>query len=532
MNASAFRAACVAVALLLPSARPWAQDDSADLPEQITISFSKSDIQLNPFHAFSSTEAQLFTAIYEGLVSYDPFTLEPVPAVAKSWTVSKDGKVYTFTLRDDARYWNGEPVTAEDFRNSWLHLLDPQEKAEYSFLLDIVKGAKDYRLGKNTDPKSVGITAVSPTVLRVTLNEPAAHFLKILCHYSFVPFPKAFLSKNDWNTGTTVPGDGPFYILKHSDSEIDLTKNNLYWDADNVSLSSIKILLSDDADRVTDAFNHEDIQWAAGNADWAKVTRTKSIVVNPLFATSYFFFKSSAPPWNNADVRRGLALLLPWDKIRVESDLYIPASTLVPKIASYPDVKGIDRSNYAEAMELLAKAGFTGGKGLPIPTIIIPQGEDMKRIADLMAGAWKSALGLAVEVKTFPYDDYYAAVQKPGYTLATTTWIGDFADPLTFLEMWTSDSNLNDAGYKNPAFDEKIRESMGESEPERYNTLAAAETILLNGAAVLPIDHTPAINLVDLSTIDGWYPNPLDIHPFKYMRVKALEPIPGVAYSS
>lgn len=523
---------CVVAALLvaaLPAFRAVGQDESDGLPSELVVAMSKSDIQLNPMLAFTATEAQLFTALYEGLVTYNPFTLEPVPGVAKSWEISPDGKTYVFHLREDARYWDGQPVTANDFRDSWLKLLNPKEKAPYSFLLDIVKGAKAYRLGEDKNPASVGIKVLDPHTLEVDLTEPATDFLKILCHYAFVPIPKPFLSVKDWSAQPTVPGNGPFYILKHNADEIILEKNQLYWDADHVKLSSIKILLTNDAEKVTTLFNEGKIQWAAGNADWNKVKNTKSIVVNPLFATSYFYFNCRQTPWSNAEVRRALALLLPWDRIRVPNQLYIPATTLVPRIGTYPDVTGITKQDIPAAMALLAQAGFVGGKGLPTVTIAVPEGGESQRVAEVMAKAWRSEIGLEVDIKTYSYNAYYDAVQSAPFTLATTTWIGDFADPLTFLQMWTSDSNLNGADYRNPAYDRLIKESIGQPESERYKTMADAETMLLSQAPVLPIDHTPAVNLINLSTIDGWYPNPLDIHPFKYMEWRAPEPIPGAA---
>lgn len=528
------RIASIFFTLLIAGTAPavMAQNSQKTEPPPLVVVFPKSDIGFNPLHAFTSTEAQLYTAIYEGLVTYNPLTLEPLPGVAESWDISKDGKVYTFHLRSDAVFWNGQPVTAEDFRATWLHLLDPKVKAEYSFLLDPIVGAKAFRLGETTDPNTVGIKAVSPHVLQVTLAYPASQFLKILCHYSFVPIPPTYLNEENWKDLKVIPGNGPFYVLKHTADEIILQKNNLYWDAENVDINEIKILLTDDAAKVTKMFNDGEVQWATGSVEWNKVKDQRSIVVNPLFATSYFFFRADKKPWDNAEVRRALALLLPWDKIRQDNPLYIPTSTLVPKISSYPDVKGITKSNSPEAMALLAKAGFPQGKGLPTVTIAIPNDPESKRIADIMAASWESALGLNVKIKTQDYPGYYQELDKGDYTLGTTTWIGDFADPLTFLQMWTSDSNLNDGAYKNPAYDQKVHESMSQSSPERYKTLADAETILLQGAEVLPIDNSPAINLVKLSDIQGWFPNALDIHPFKYLSFRTPAPIPGVAQAS
>ncbi|HUX20561.1 MAG TPA: peptide ABC transporter substrate-binding protein [Spirochaetia bacterium] len=522
----------VAIFLLFGAAAGLAaqssSDGKSDIPPFVVV-FPRSVIGFNPIHAFTSTEAQLYTALYEGLVTYNPLNLDPLPGVAESWDVTNNGTVYTFHLRKDAVFWNGEPVTAQDFRNTWLKVLDPKVKAEYSFLLDSVVGAKAFRLGESSDPDTVGIKALSKDLLQVTLVHPATQFLKILCHYSFVPIPSNYLNIPDWRDQKVIPGNGPFYVVKHTADEIDLTKNNLYWDADNVDINEIKILLTDDAAKVTKMFDAGEIQWATGSVEWDKVHDQRSIMVNPLFATSYFFFKADKSPWDNPDVRRALALLLPWDKIRQDSPLYIPTSTLVPQIDSYPDVTGITKENNTEAMQLLVKAGYPGGKGLSTVTITIPTDAESKRIADIMAASWERALGLSVKINSVPYPEYYSRIEKGDYTLATTTWIGDFADPLTFLQMWTSDSNLNDGGYKNSAFDSKVHSSMSEKEPERYKTLADAESILLNGAEVLPIDHSPALNLVKVADIQGWFPNALDIHPFKYLRYRTPSPIPGVA---
>lgn len=521
--------------LLLFGAAAMAMADASSssntsVQEPLVVAFPKTDVHFDPIYGITSTEAEIYTALYEGLVTYNPVTLEPLPGVAESWDVSDNGKVYTFHLRTDAQYWNGQPVTAQDFRNSWLHVLDPKVKAQYSFLLDSIVGAKAYRTGKSTDPNSVGIKVIDAHTLQVTLEHPAAQFLKILCHYSFVPIPSGYLDKKDWGAGDAViPGNGPFYVLKHTATEIELTKNNLYWDSANVLLPSVKILLTDNAAKVTKDFNDGSVEWATGNVEWNKVNKTNAIIVNPLFATSYFYFKADKVPWNNPDVRRALALLLPWSEIRQKSDLYIPASTLVPRISSYPEVTGIDKSDPTEALALLKKAGFPGGIGLPTITILVPNDPESARIAGIMLTTWEKALRVNVKVESMSYSDYYTKLETADYTLATMTWIGDFADPLTFLQMWTSHSNLNSGGYSDAKYDDLIAQSMSESGDQRYKTLGDAETVLLDGGEVLPIDHSPALNLIDLHEMEGWFPNALDIHPFKYIAYRTPAPIPGVA---
>jgi len=501
----------------------------AEEKKELTVNFSSTRINFDPLHTFTTTEAQLYTAIYEGLVNYNPVNLNPVPAVAKNWDISDDGKVYRFYLRSDARYWDGTYVSARHFRDAWMRQLDPKEKAEYSFLFDIIKGAQDYRLGKINNPDEVGIRVISDSVLEVELEHPASYFLKILCHHSFVPIHPDFLKGKSPGTSGAIPGNGPFYVINRTDNELTLVKNKLYWDADNVEITDLKIIFNDDPVETTRQFNQGKIDWVASGIAVDQVEDRNTLVLNPLFATSYFYFNCTSPAIDNPEVRRGLALLLPWDQIRSREYMYVPTSTLIPKIQDYPDVKGIDKQDVEEGHAVLEKAGYGEGKGLPTIIIKIPDGGESRRIAGLMADAWRKELEVKVDVEEYDYSVYYDELKKPGYTLGTVTWIGDFPDPLTFLQMWTTESNLNDAGYSDREFDALVNQSMRESGKERYETLGRAEELLLQRGVVLPISHSPAINLIDIEDIEGWYPNTLDIHPFKYIRFSVPRIPPGIA---
>jgi peptide/nickel transport system substrate-binding protein/oligopeptide transport system substrate-binding protein len=496
--------------------------------DTFVVNFLPSQIELNPIKSYSSTEAQLFSAIYEGLVTYNPLTMKPVPGVASYWDISPDGKTYTFHLRENARYWNGDQVTAADFRNSWLTLLKPENHSPYSFLLDAVVGAKEYRTGKDSDPKSVGIRALSPSVLEVDLTHPAPEFLDILCHHSFVPVNPHMLNYSDWSKLPSVIGNGAYYIVKKSDTEIDLEKNELYWGAVNVHIPRIKITFRDNPEAVTKDFNAGQIQWIAGGVALNAVTNRDAVVVNPLFATTYFFFKANNPPWSDPRVRTALVELLPLAELRSNQLQVIPATTLVPPIPYYPEVKGITKQNRENAMKLLAEAGYPGGKGLPEIVIHVPDGADSTGVTQIMTKSWHDALGVDVKTTTEPYQKYVDNLSTADYTLATLTWIGDFADPLTFLQMWTTDSNLNDAHFNDSDFNSIVRTSLTETGTTRYATLSKAEERLLGSGEVIPLSHSPAINIIDLNQIDGWYPNPLDIHPFKYLQFVAKKPLKGV----
>jgi peptide/nickel transport system substrate-binding protein/oligopeptide transport system substrate-binding protein len=286
-------------------------------------------------------------------------------------------------------------------------------------------------------------------------------------------------------------------------------------------------VFTEDEEEITRRFNNYEIHWAASAASLDKILYRDTIIINPLFATSYFYFANTAPPWNNENIRRALALLIPWEKIRSTDFQFLPAKTLVPPIPRYPAPETITETAKEEALRLLAEGGFPGGAGLPPLTIKIPEGPEPLRLATLMATAWKEH-GMNAEIKTYSFPQYLETLKTGEFTLGTMTWIADFADPLAFLQMWTSGNNLNDGKYADSAYDELIRKSMGQSGEERYKTLSEAESVLLRTAQVLPIGHNPAINLIDLQFIDGWYQNPLDIHPFKYMRFAPYKPLKGV----
>jgi peptide/nickel transport system substrate-binding protein/oligopeptide transport system substrate-binding protein len=226
-------------------------------------------------------------------------------------------------------------------------------------------------------------------------------------------------------------------------------------------------------------------------------------------------------------VRRALALALPWEDIRKEQ--LLPAPTLVYPIPEYPKMEGMTKPDNAEAKRLLGEAGYPDGKDIPELVLRITPSTEAARVAEIMTKAWTETLSLNVRVDVVPYDMYFDSMKKDDYVVGSSTWIGDFADPYTFLQMWRTDSNLNDAKFNDPEFENLVDRSLVEEGSTRYKTLAEAEKLLLDWGVVLPISYTPALNIIDTDEIDGWYQNPLDIHPLKYLSYAAYRPLPGVA---
>jgi peptide/nickel transport system substrate-binding protein/oligopeptide transport system substrate-binding protein len=518
-----------ALELSTPAPAPAPKDDYAESRpgpasnDELVVVFSKGDLELDFRKSYIASEAQLFTAIYEGLFSYHPLTMGPVPAAASRWDTSEDKKVWTFTIRQNARFRNGDPVRAEDFRAAWLSLLEPGRDAPYSSLFDIIEGAREFRLGAAPAAR-VGIAATGEKTLVVRLNSPAAFFPSMLCHHSFSPIHPSMLKNENWARPVS---NGPFYIEEMDDNHILLLKNPNYWDARQVSLNKLTVKYTDDGDESSAMWNSGEARWLHGEVNMEALKDRSGIEVNAMFATHYYYIRSAKRPWNDFRLRRALSLVLPWDEIRKAHIL--PAKTLIYPIPDYPEIEGLEENNIEEAQRLMAEAGYSRGAGLPELVIRITPSPEADRVARLMAGAWNSILGVPVRINVVPFRQYFQTLKLDDYDVGSTTWIGDFADPYTFLQMWCRDSNLNDARHNDSDYEALIEKSMAEEGAARWQTLAEAEKLLLARGNVLPISYSPALNIIDLGEMSGWYPNVLDIHPFKYLAIRSRRPLPGVA---
>jgi peptide/nickel transport system substrate-binding protein/oligopeptide transport system substrate-binding protein len=522
---TAAAAALAVVALVVTAIPALAADDVA--VRELTVAYSDVNVALDPLHAFTATEAQLFTALSEGLVSYHPVTLDPVPGVAHTWHVSDDGLRYRFLLRDNARFSDGTRVVAGDFRASWLRIINPGEQAEYSLMFDVIRGVADYRSGTNTNESEVGIRVISEGELEVVLERPAEHFLSTLAHHAFAPVYPAYRAQVGWERQAPIIGNGPFSVTEWQSGELVFERNPHYWARSTVELDRIRIRFLGDADAIDTAFMAGTIHWA----NYSRFTEQLApfIVANRLFGTTYFVFRSSDPPFDDVRVRRALALMVPWATVRSTELVRIPTSVLVPGLANYPDVAGITAEDQRAARRLLEQAGFTDGNGLP-PIIMKVANPWAATLAATIKAAWETQLGVDVTVAHIPeYDDYLAEIKAGTFTLTISSWIGDFTDPISFLQMWTTASNLNDAGYASRDYDRMIDQATGSTGLDRLQLLAEAEELLLQDAVILPVSHLVSFSLIDLQRIDGWTPNLLDIHPFRYLGFRRADLPAGVA---
>lgn len=463
---------------------------------------------MNPKTATYTAEAQLFTGLYEGLFSYDPINLNPLPAICSSYKISRDKKRWTFTLRSNAKFSDGTEITAESVRKSFLDLLSTKN-APFASLLDCIEGAQEFREGKAA-AEDVRIDTRDDHTLVIRLKEPMAHLAKILCHHAFTVVPD---NKNVYS--------GPFILEKKEGQEIQLRKNENYWDKDNVKIPGINILLSDDAGENSYLFNLGQTDWITGNADISKILNKQSVQAGAEFGTMYFFFKLENEPWNHEEFRNALLEAIPYDRLREGCNF--KAETFINPLSGYPAVSGISDWDLEDAKILMKEAkekyGIPQDRKLEI-IFGASENSTMKRWLDILTEAW-APLGVELKVEYPKTGNYIAEIPEWKADIFYYTWIGDFADPLAFLELFRGDATLNVSNWKNEEYDAFIAEALRQTNKEdQYRLMAKAEQILLDSGMVIPVLHPVSMNLLDLNSIGGWQINLLDIHPLKYLHIK------------
>ena len=507
----------ISAAFLLGTSFLFAEET---LPAQdFVIIEPKHEYNLNPRTANYSAEAQILTGLYEGLFSYDPVTLEPVYAMAKNYRISRDKKRWTFELRDGLKFSNGEAITAEKIRGSFIELLATPD-APYASLLDIVQGAEEFRTNQGS-AENVEIYASDENTISFHLKMPASHLPKILCMPSFS------VTAQDSSVFS-----GPFCLAERDENKIILEKNKNYYDSENTKLEKITILLSDDGVENVFAFNTGSADWISGSFDEKTLISKDSIHLSAEFATQYFFFKfSENSVFNNLNLRRALLEAAPWDELRANT--YVQAQSLVYALNGYPKVEGYTFTDMHEAKILIKEARTE----LSIPEdetikirFAITDTDYMKKKAELLKNAWEP-LGIQLETILFPEYGYLNKIGETDAELFSYNWIGDFADPLAFLELFRGNSTMNVTGWNNKEFNDLLDEAALYTDSRHNEILAKAEQLLLDNAVILPVQHPVSVNVINLDEVGGWAINAFDIHPLKYLfrRKNTATEIPNIA---
>ncbi len=513
----------VLILILIPVAAGFVYGLSPEAEElvvrrELVIAMDREYVNFNPHEAWSIEMAQLFNTIAEGLFSYHPVTMEPVPALASS-VESDNSRTWVITLREDGRFSNGDPITAQSFADSWLHLISPEKNHEYASMLDIIAGVRSYRTGRSrADTSGIGIRVLDDYTLQLDLVSPAPYLLNILCHHSFAPIHPENLGRMDRDSPESFISSGPFKVESVTDSEILLEVNPYYWDRDYLELRKVRIRFYDSQWSLVSDFQSGLVHWSLSYINPALLVDSDLVIGYPEYSTGFYYFSAIEGPYADPRIRQALAYLVPWQDIRTTDVFYVPARSLVPPTSSYYGVEAIPGQNRERAMRLLSSAGYPEGRGLPTLKMVVYPGSLLEQVTSDIAQVWRNSLGLEVVMEVKPYIEYASQSDKYEYDISFLSWIGDFFDPYSFLSLWHSDSSLNLGGQYNPIYDSMIDRALrNEDTDERYRLLGKAEQYLLDQGTVMPLFHGVSINLLHTSMLGGWSPNLLDIHPIKHI---------------
>jgi oligopeptide transport system substrate-binding protein len=491
---------------------------------------------LDPHLATTANDYTVLSALFEGLVAEDPQTLAPVPGVAERWELSADALTYTFHLRANAKWSNGEPVTSRDFLASWKRVLTPSLAADNAYLLYIVQNAEAFHKGRLADFAQVGFSAPDDRTVRITLEHPAAYFLSMLQHWVWWPVHLPTLEKsgspytrgNRWALPATFVGNGPFNLKEwRTGQHIDVVKSSVYWDAATVRLNGIRFLPIEDLNAEERAFRSGQLHLTealpVAKVDAYRKDNPAVLRIDPYLGTYYYTLNTSRPFLNDVKVRRALALAV--DRAGISEKILRagqqPAHAFTPPgTAGYtPDARLA--TDFPEARRLLAEAGYPEGKGAPILEILLNTSDNHRIIAEAMQATWRAELGLEIRLLNMEGKSVLAARRAGDFHILRSSWIGDYNDPATFLSVWTADSGNNHSRWSNPAYDQLLFQAARTSDAARRNALfQQAEALLLADAPFVPLYHYTHVFLLNPS-VQGWHPTILDHHPYKHVWLKS-----------
>jgi oligopeptide transport system substrate-binding protein len=487
---------------------------------------------LDPHIATTANDYTVLSALFEGLVAEDPKTLAPVPGVAERWDISPDGLTYTFHLRSNAKWSNGDPVTARDFLASWQRVLTPSLAADNAYLLYIVQYAEGFHKGQLTDFTQVGFSAPDAHTVRITLEHPASYFLSLLQHWAWWPVHLPTLEKagspyqrgNRWTRVETFVGNGPFNLKEwRTGQHIDVTKSPVYWDAASVRLNGIRFHPIEDLNAEERAFRSGQLHLTealpVAKVDAYRRDHPDLLRIDPYLGTYYYTFNITRPFINEARVRRALALAV--DRAGITEKILragqLPAHAFTPPgTAGYTPTARLD-SNFDDARRLLAEAGYPEGKGTPVIDILLNTSENHRIIAEEIQATWRKELGIEIRLNNMEGKSVLAARRARDFQILRSSWIGDYNDPATFLNLWTSGSGNNHSGWSNAAYDQLLFQAARTADTAARNALfQQAEALLVADAPFIPI-YTYTHVFLKNPSVQGWHPTLLDHHPYKHV---------------
>ena len=487
---------------------------------------------LDPQVISTNQAAGIAMALCEGLTNYDPHNLHPVPGVAERWDTSADGLTYTFHLRANAKWSNGEPIVAEDFVFSAHRILSPAFASEFAYMFFSVRGAEDFCLGRTKDFATVAIRALDPHTLRYELRAPAPYFLTLVAHWSWYPVHPPTILKfgrldepsTAWTRSGNFVGNGPFALAAWRPGDGAIAKKNPhYWDAARVRLAEIYFHFIASADTEERAFRSGQLH-ITDSVPATKLGPYRAQPASPLrtvdlYGTDMIFVNLTRPQLDQPLVRQALSLAIDRAALaaQVLQDGSRPAVSLLPPDAHGYTYAGEPRLHFdpAEARRMLAAAGYPGGKNFPRLELASYSRDRSRVLAEALQQMWRKELGLDVALVITEPRVHLDNQHRHNFQLSLAGWVGDFLDPLSFLDVYlTTSVGHNDSNYRSSTYDRLVADaSATAATAPRFALFQQAEAQFLRDLPSLPLVHRPNVHLVH-PAVHGYEPNLMDMHPY------------------
>jgi oligopeptide transport system substrate-binding protein len=503
--------------------------------QRIVINNGSEVASLDPQKTEGVPESNVIRNLLEGLVETDN-NGQIVPGVAASWH-QEQGRVWTFTLRDDARWSNGEPVTAQDFVYSWQRLADPKTASPYaSYLQAAHVGNIDAILAGKAPPSELAVKALDAHHLQVTLSEAVPYFIDMLAHTAMKPVYRAAVEKwgEQWTQPQHYVGNGAYTLADWVVNEkIVLKRNPQYWDNANTVIEEgvLLPLTSENSDINRYRSGGSDMTNSVVPPDLFKKLQQdlgEQVKVSPLLCTFYYEINNKKPPFDDARVRTALKLTLDRDIIasKIMGQGQIPAYGLTPPFTHgiSPEAPAWSKQTQAErnasAKQLLSEAGFNAQHPLRF-TLLYNTSEQNKRQAIAAASMWQKNLGAEVTLQNQEWKTLLETRHQAQYDVVRATWCSDYNEPSTFLNMLLSGASINTAFYRSDAFDRIMAQTLTAADnAQRAALYQQAEAQLDKDSAIVPVYYRVSVRLVKPWVGGFTGKDPQDMLVLKYYYIK------------
>lgn len=501
----------------------------------------------DPAFAAAPPDTDLVRAIFEGLTDYDPRTLTPVPGVATRWEPSNGGRVWTFYLRDDARWSNGETVTAGDFVRSWRRTMKIGDLAPHTELLANIEGTgnENAAAAKAKKPDSIattdtsvngrfGVEAISDRVLRVRLRRPDMNFPALVAHPVFRPVKVKDESATGKLAANELVSNGAFSLAHTEGERVLLERASNYWDREQVTLQQVEFVGEKDAESALAAYR-------AGTVDAVTNAAFEPLAIKLLTpyedfrrttygALTYYSFNTALPPFDDVRVREALAIAIDRDRLSADEmgGATEAAKRFLPQTITNTPEPVVNKSEvvdkeYERARELLAEAGFPDGRGFPRIRLLINRNEQQRVVAQSIARMWRSVLNVDSEIVVKTWEEYEAAIRAGDYDVVRRGIVMQTTDELTNMRLLFEEEMPSVSGRSGPESAANADTLKGKPASEREKTLKTAEPIeteaqALKSLSSMPIYFASSYSLVK-PYVSGFDANVLDAPSLKSVRL-------------